>query len=204
MIHRRHLEAKRRTWSAEALERPSVAYLLVLDDEKGPEFLLRSSPCAALTRYFRVSVYARPVVKYHALFWFPVVVAFWSSRLPASSVTPVVTITLYLVYFASRVSVGPKGSKIALNPSGLLVKVRLVIRVRQSVEVVEEHLYSLKVEVVTESGFTLSEKKAWALALRATPFPVGAQALTLGAVLSILSVKVLAGDSWLPALSVAK
>ncbi len=65
----------------------------------------------------------------------------------------------------------------------------LVIWVAQLVEVVEEHMKSLKVEVVMEVGSILSEKVAMALVPRATPVPVGVAVLTLGAVVSAAVVK---------------
>ena len=100
-----------------------------------------------------------------------------------------VTTTLYLVLLASKVGDVPKGLRVAFKRSVLRLTPTLVISVAQSVEVVDEHLKSLKVDVLMEVESILSEKVAVALVPRATPVPVGVAVLTLGAVVSAPVVK---------------
>lgn len=70
----------------------------------------------------------------------------------------------------------------------------------------EPCLVSVKVLPVTVLGSMSSENVASMLAVGATPVAAfaGETLATVGALLSILTVKVFAGDSRLPAVSVAK
>jgi hypothetical protein len=92
---------------------------------EGPEphrtLTLRNSPCLppASTLYWLT-------VKNQPFCCAPATSGFWSSRLPAKSLAPMVTTALYLVFVNSKVEDVPNGLSVACRPSVLGLTLTLV------------------------------------------------------------------------------
>ncbi len=106
--------------------------------------------------------------------------------MPARSSAPVVTTTLYLMFWDNRAVDDRNGLSVAVKPSAPRLTVAFVTWLVQLLEIVEVHPKSLEVALVTGAGSICSEKVARILVPHATSFAplAGLAASTLDAVVS--------------------